>query len=119
MYTINTLGVEQNRALSSPAAGVTAPPAHHPMQMHNKKRFRQPRTLGIFLLGTASSRNMENCADYTAEQAEDCFDCRCSTCRIVYAIWMMGRAIMQRPINPDEEVQIQDAHQTSITKSWE
>tara|TARA_Y100000593_G_scaffold81578_1_gene152683 strand:+ start:696 stop:1055 length:360 start_codon:yes stop_codon:yes gene_type:complete len=75
MYTISTLEVALQRALSSHHAVVTAPPAHHPMQMHNKKRFRQPRPLGIFLLATAMSRNMGRKKKKTLEGDGTCQIC--------------------------------------------
>lgn len=60
---------------------------------------------------------MENCCDYNADGAKDCGICACSTCRIVYAIYMVGQAIMQKRIKTDD-VEI-DEGQSSILKSWE
>jgi len=60
---------------------------------------------------------MENCTDYPAREAQECGDCFCATCRIVYAIYMVGKAIMQDRIEKND-VEV-DEGQSSILKSWE
>lgn len=65
---------------------------------------------------------MENCADVRSDKPEDACLCYCATCRIVYAIYMLGRAVLTAPHTKigdhlkDDEV---DILQTHITKAWD
>ena len=55
----------------------------------------------------------ENCGEIRADSPADACLCYCGTCRITYAIYMLGRAILADRIVTDKQ-SWEDEYQTTL-----